>query len=66
MTKTFPSKRRGRPPKAVKENMSPWLNEVSDLNQEINALRRQLVKAETIIAYLEFQLGLKPYENSSI
>jgi len=49
-----------------KENMSPWLNELSDLNQEVNALRRQLVQANTIIKYLEFQLGLKSYEDSSI
>jgi len=66
MTKMSPSKRRGRPPKAKSENMSPWLNELSDLNQEVNALRRQLVQANTIIKYLEFQLGLKPYEDSSI
>lgn len=66
MTKMSPSKRRGRPPKAKPENMSPWLNEVSDLNQEVNALRRQLLQANTIIKYLEFQLGLKPYEDSSI
>lgn len=60
------TKRRGRPPKQRPENMSPWLNEVSDLNQEVNALRRQLSQANTIIKYLEFQLGLKPYEDSSI
>lgn len=62
MTKTSPSKR--RPPKS--ENMSPWLNEVSDLNQEVNALRRQLLQANTIIKYLEYQLGLKSYEDSAI
>ena len=64
MTKMSPSKRRGRPPKS--ENMSPWLNEVSDLNQEVNALRRQLLQANTIIKYLEYQLGLKSYEDSAI
>ena len=61
MTKTSPSKRPTKP-----ENMSPWLEELSDLNQEVNALRRQLAQANTIIKYLEFQLGLKPYEDSSI
>jgi hypothetical protein len=49
-----------------KDNLSPWLNEVSDLNQEVNALRRQLNEANVIIKYLEYQLGLKHYEDSSI
>lgn len=69
------TKRRGRPPKAnqivlkvaaKKENLSPWLNEVSDLNQEINALRRQLSATKAIVKYLEFQLGLNHYEDSAI
>ena len=72
-------KRRGRPPgvknkprakspvvPAKKENLSPWLNEVSDLNQEVNALRRQLAEAKSIIKYLEFQLNLRPYEDLAI
>lgn len=72
-------KRRGRPPgsknkpkvkapviPAKKENMSPWLNEISDLNQEVNALRRQLADAKAIIRYLEFQLGLHPYEDLAV
>jgi hypothetical protein len=64
-------KRRGRPPgsKTVAkkvDNLSPWLNEVSDLNQEVNALRRQLVEAKSIIKYLEFQLNLRPYEDLAI
>jgi len=64
-------KRRGRPTgvKAVvkkADNLSPWLNEVSDLNQEVNALRRQLVEAKAIIKYLEFQLDLSPYEDLAI
>lgn len=64
-------KRRGRPPGSkvvVKkaDNLSPWLNEVSDLNQEVNALRRQLVEAKAIIKYLEFQLDLRPYEDLAI
>jgi hypothetical protein len=64
-------KRRGRPPgsktasKKV-DNLSPWLNEVSDLNQEVNALRRQLAEAKSIIKYLEFQLNLRPYEDLAI
>lgn len=49
-----------------KDNLSPWLNEVSDLNQEVNALRRQLSDANVLIKYLEYQLGLKHYENPSI
>ncbi len=64
-------KRRGRPPgsKTVAkkvDNLSPWLNEVSDLNQEVNALRRQLAEAKSIIKYLEFQLNLRPYEDLAI
>lgn len=64
-------KRRGRPPgskTAAKkvDNLSPWLNEVSDLNQEVNALRRQLAEAKSIIKYLEFQLNLRPYEDLAI
>ena len=72
-------KRRGRPPgvknkprakapvvPAKKENLSPWLNEVSDLNQEVNALRRQLAEAKSIIKYLEFLLNLRPYEDLAI
>lgn len=71
--------RRGRPPGSKnkakvkasvvpdkKENMSPWLNEISDLNQEVNALRRQLADAKAIIRYLEFQLGLHPYEDLAV
>lgn len=56
-------KRRGRPPGSKnkillthapkKEDLSPWLNEVSDLNQEIIALRHQLRDAEAVIRYLE-------------
>ena len=49
-----------------KENMSPWLNEISDLNQEVNALRRQLADTKAIIRYLEFQLGLHPYEDLAV
>lgn len=88
MTKTSPSKRRGRPPgsknKAVNpkvqsiheildqsratfnfkkdlpvqdKNVSPWLQEISDLNKEINSLREKLAKAETIIDYLESKIS---------
>lgn len=63
------AKRRGRPPGSKnksktavpqkKENLSPWLNEISDLNQEINALRNQLRDAEAVIRYLE-----RKYEDS--
>lgn len=35
------------------ENLSPMLTELSDLNQEVNALRRQLRDAEAVIRYLE-------------
>ena len=35
------------------ENLSPLLMELSDLNQEINALRYQLRDAEAVIRYLE-------------
>jgi hypothetical protein len=66
MTKTSPSKRRGRPPGTknktkivlthTEENMSPWLKEIADLNQEINSLREKLAKSETIIDYLESKI----------
>lgn len=60
--KTSPSKR-GRPAgsknKAKQENLSPWINELSDLNQEVNALRYQLRDAEAVIRYLE-----RKYENT--
>lgn len=48
-TKTSPSKQAP----AKKENLSPWLDELSDLNQEVNALRSQLRDAEAVIRYLE-------------
>lgn len=51
---------------AKKENLSPWLTEISDLNQEVNALRRQLADTKAIIRYLEFQLGLHPYEDLAV
>jgi hypothetical protein len=68
------AKRRGRPPgsknkpaaKKSADNLSPWLNEVSDLNQEVNALRRQLSDAKAVIRYLEFQLNFRPYEDLAI
>ena len=48
-----------RQPVKKTENLSPWINELSDLNQEINALRSQLRDAEAVIRYLE-----RKYENS--
>ena len=66
MTKTKISRsKRGRPagsknkPKDI--NLSPWVTELSDLNQEVNSLRNQLRDAEAIIRYLE-----KKYENSQL
>lgn len=52
--KTTPSKKivlSYKKPRA--ENLSPVLTELSDLNQEINALRFQLRDAEAVIRYLE-------------
>lgn len=49
-----------RPRKAQpQENLSPVLTELSDLNQEINALRYHLRDAEAVIRYLE-----RKYENA--
>ena len=51
-----------RKPRAQKaENLSPVLMELSDLNQEINALRYQLRDAEAVIRYLE-----RKYENPEL